>query len=267
MKKIQIMGILNVTPDSFFDGCGDDFKKKSYKIHNRLESDLLKADIIDVGGESSRPGSKRISYEEEIDRISVLKNKIPLFEDKLFSIDTYKYEVARYALENGYGMINDIYAGRYDSRIFELSSDWSIPIILMHMKGDPVNMQENIRYDSIVDNIMGFFEDRVVEAKSYGICDENIILDPGISKKKKIEDNYLIIKNISKFKKLGFKVLIGLSRKSFLDIDGQIPPENRLEESVAMNSLSMINGADILRVHDVESCIKAMKVMESYIDC
>ena len=267
MKKIQIMGVLNITPDSFFDGGGESFKKNPYNIYSRLNNELLEADIIDVGAESSKPGSESICYKEEIDRLSILKDKVSLLKNKVFSIDTYKYEVAKYALENGYSMINDIYAGRYDNRVFELSADWNAPIILMHMKGTPSNMQEDTKYESIIDNIISFFEDRIVEAKSFGVCDSNIILDPGIGFGKKTEDNYLIIKNISKFKELGFKVLIGLSRKSFLDIDHKILPDDRLEETIAMNSLSAVNGADILRVHDVEPCIKALKVIESYIDC
>ena len=256
-----------MTPDSFFDGHKKNYKKNFNQILNKLDSELSNADIIDIGGESSRPGAKKISYQEEIDRISTINDKILSVNDKIFSIDTYKYEVAKYALENGYKMINDIYAGRYDSRIFELSSEYNTPIVLMHMKGEPSYMQNNTQYDSIIDNMLSFFEDRILDAKSYGIQDSNIILDPGIGFGKKSKDNYLIIKNISKFKELGFKVLIGLSRKTFLDIKGDTLPEERLLETIAMNSISVINGADILRVHDVDNCIKAIKVIESYIDC
>ena len=256
-----------MTPDSFFDGLNNQPDNNIKKIENRLESELLDADIIDIGGESSRPGAEKISYQEEIDRISILRDKILELNNRIFSIDTYKYEVAKYALENGYTMINDIYAGRYDKRVFELASDYDIPIVLMHMKGEPKYMQDSTYYDSIIDDIMVFFEERISYAKSLGIKDKNIILDPGIGFGKKIEDNYLIVKSISKFKELGFKVLVGLSRKSFLDINGQIGPDNRLLETVAMNSIAAINGADILRVHDVSETIKFMKVVESYIDC
>ena len=267
MKKVQIMGVLNATPDSFFDGYQNTQKKSRSSIIERFDSELLKADIIDIGGESSRPGSKEVCYKEEIDRISILRDEVLKNKNKIFSIDTYKYEVAEYALNNGYGMINDIYAGRYDSRIFELSYSYKAPIVLMHMRGNPQNMQKNIHYESIIDDIMVFFEDRILEAKSYNIPDQDIILDPGIGFGKTIKDNYLIIKNISKFKSLGFKVLIGLSRKSFLDIYENIPSKNRLLETIAMNSVSAINGADILRVHDVLETIKIMKVIETYIDC
>ena len=268
MKKIQIMGVLNITPDSFFDGHQDNLKKTNTKIFEKLDSELFQADIVDVGGESSRPGAEKISSEDEIKRISILsKSEILKHKNKTFSIDTYKYEVAKYALENGYKMINDIYAGRYNERIFELSFSYDVPIVLMHMKGNPKNMQLNTNYTSIIDNIMRFFEDRILVAKSYGIPDENIILDPGIGFGKKNEDNYLIIKNISKFKELGFKVLIGLSRKSFLDTNNNIKPKNRLLETICMNSIAAANGADILRVHDVFDTMKIIKVIESYIDC
>ena len=143
MNKIQIMGILNVTPDSFYDGKGDDYMSKTDEFNRILSQDLFKADIIDIGAESTRPGSSKISYKEEIKRLSILKNKISSYKNITFSIDTYKYEVAKYALDNGCSMINDIYAGRYDDKMFELCSDRNTPIVLMHMKGEPSNMQKN----------------------------------------------------------------------------------------------------------------------------
>ena len=267
MSKIQIMGILNVTPDSFYDGSGNSYMNKTEEFNRVLIQDMSKADIIDVGAESSRPGSSRIPIAEEIKRLSIIKNNISSLNKITFSVDTYKYDVAKYALDSGYSMINDIYAGRYDDRIFELSSNRNVPIVLMHMKGDPSNMQENTNYNSIIDDIMFFFENRIDIALKKGVDRENIIIDPGIGFGKTLIDNYRIIKNIPKLKELGFKILIGLSRKSFLDINKNIPPKNRLEESIAMNVISAINGADILRVHDVNATLKAIKTVESYINC
>ena len=267
MSKIQIMGILNVTPDSFYDGMGNSYMNKTEEFNRVLSQDMSKADIIDVGAESSRPGSSRITIAEEIKRLSIIKNNISSLNKITFSVDTYKYDVAKYALDSGYSMINDIYAGRYDDRIFELSSDRNVPIVLMHMKGDPSNMQENTNYNSIIDDIMFFFEQRIDIALKRGVDRENIIIDPGIGFGKTLIDNYRIIKNIPKLKELGFKILIGLSRKSLLDINKNIPPRNRLEESIAMNAISAVNGADILRVHDVNATLKAIKTVESYINC
>ena len=261
------MGILNVTPDSFYDGMGNSYMNKTEEFNRVLSQDMSKADIIDVGAESSRPGSSRITIAEEIKRLSIIKNNISSLNKITFSVDTYKYDVAKYALDSGYSMINDIYAGRYDDRIFELSSDRNVPIVLMHMKGDPSNMQENTNYNSIIDDIMFFFEKRIDIALKRGVVHENIIIDPGIGFGKTLIDNYRIIKNIPKLKELGFKILIGLSRKSFLDINKNIPPRNRLEESIAMNAISAVNGADILRVHDVNATLKAIKTVESYINC
>ena len=261
------MGILNVTPDSFYDGMGNSYMNKTEEFNRVLSQDMSKADIIDVGAESSRPGSSRITIAEEIKRLSIIKNNISSLNKITFSVDTYKYDVAKYALDSGYSMINDIYAGRYDDRIFELSSDRNVPIVLMHMKGDPSNMQENTNYNSIIDDIMFFFEKRIDVALKRGVDRENIIIDPGIGFGKTLIDNYRIIKNIPKLKELGFKILIGLSRKSLLDINKNIPPRNRLEESIAMNAISAVNGADILRVHDVNATLKAIKTVESYINC
>ena len=264
MKKVQIMGILNLTPDSFYDGD----KRKLISNSNDLDKafkKVLNADIIDVGGESSRPGSKEISYHEEIDRISVFNDFLKEHRNKVFSIDTYKPEVAQYALDNGYSMINDIYAGRYSNKMFELAASYKVPIVLMHMRGSPENMQKHTKYDSLLDNILNFFDERITEANHNGVLDENIILDPGVGFAKHRKDNYLIIKNIGRIKKMGYKVLIGLSRKSFLS-SCKDSPEDRLLGTMIMNTIAFINGVDILRVHDVEDTIYGINVLHEYIN-
>ncbi|MAX10083.1 MAG: dihydropteroate synthase [Candidatus Marinimicrobia bacterium] len=263
MKKVKIMGVLNLAPDSFYDGHRDILLNKQ-KLASRLAF-LKDSDIIDVGCESSRPGAKPISEKEEIERLSTLINSTN--KDSFFSIDTYKYKVAKYALENGFKMINDIYAGRFDdNKMLELASDFKVPIVLMHMKGDPVNMQRDTSYDSVIDNICSFFDERISVAKDYGIVDKNIILDPGIGFGKSIDDNFSIVKNIDKFKRIGYKVLIGLSRKSFLSYKGDTP-EDRLSATIAMNTLSVLNGADIIRVHDPSESIKMKDVLIKYSFC
>ena len=261
MSKVQIMGIFNITPDSFYDG----YKNKRLtpvKVQEKFKK-IIDADIIDVGGESTRPGSKKVEFDREIKRIEVL-TEIVRNNSNLFSIDTYKYEVAKYALENGYRMINDIYAGRYDPRIFELTSDYKTPIVLMHMNGNPENMQVNIKYDSIIDNIIDFFEERVKIALSYGIPHENIILDPGIGFGKTSKDNFMIIKHLEDFKKLGYKILLGISRKSFLTFNNN-KPEERLAATLSMNTIAMLKGVDILRVHDVVDTMSAVNAINNYI--
>ncbi|MAV64052.1 MAG: dihydropteroate synthase [Candidatus Marinimicrobia bacterium] len=264
MKKVQIMGILNLTPDSFYDGDID--RLRNYELVKKSFDHISDSDIIDVGGESSRPASKPISFEQEIDRIATIDDIVKKnCNSKIFSIDTYKPKVAEYAIENGYKMVNDIFAGRYKKGMFELVSNYNIPIVLMHMRGTPVDMQKYIKYDSLIDNILSFFDERVAEAKKFGILDKNIILDPGIGFAKGALDNYLIIKNIHRIKKLGYKVLIGLSRKSFLSIENTISANNRLLESVVMNSISYLNGADILRVHDVLETRRGINVLRNYI--
>ena len=261
MNKVQIMGIFNITPDSFYDGCKGGLSALS-DVEKKLNK-IIDADIIDIGGESTRPGAKKVDFNVEIKRIEPL-NKIVKNNSNLFSIDTYKYEVAKYALENGYRMINDIYAGRYDPRIFELASDYKIPMILMHMRGDPENMQIDVKYDSIIDNILNFFEERIKVALSYGVSEKNIILDPGIGFGKTVNDNFLIIKHISDFKKLGYKVLLGISRKSFLSFNNNTP-EERLSPTISINTVALLNGVDILRVHDVKDTVNAVNAINRYI--
>ena len=255
------MGVLNLTPDSFYDG---DSKILQDKSHLELKfKKLIEADIIDVGCESSRPGSVPVSQEEEIERLSCM---IDLLKQKknVLSIDTYKHNVAEYALKHGFSMINDIYAASYeDNKMFEIAAKYNVPIILMHMKGTPLDMQKKIHYNSLIDDILFFFEERIKVADTYGISSDNIILDPGIGFGKSYEDNFKIIKNIDKFKRLGHKVLIGLSRKSFLNQNAG-SPKGRLSATIAMNTISAINGADILRVHDIKECVETIAVLEKY---
>ena len=260
MKKVKIMGVLNLTPNSFYDG-DKKILKDSQSLADRLDS-LKYSDIIDVGCESSRPGAKPISDEEEINRLSKFINTID--KKTFFSIDTYKYKVAQYALMNGFSMINDIYAGRFDNnKMFEVASDFNVPIVLMHMKGNPENMQKNTKYVSVIDNICAFFEKRISMAKDYGILDRNIILDPGIGFGKSSDDNFRIVKNIGKFKEIGYSVLIGLSRKSFLSFKKD-DPSDRLSATISMNTLSILNGADIIRVHDSFEAMKMKNVLTKY---
>ena len=245
-KNIQIMGILNLTPDSFYS----EFETA---LHIRLAK-LISSDIIDIGAESSRPGALPISSDEEIKRIEAL---LPLLSENIrpqLSIDTYKSKTAHFALQNGFEIVNDITGGK-SVKMLNIVAEYNAKIILMHMQGTPNSMQDEPVYGDVVDDIISFLEKRCERAVKAGISHDKIIIDPGIGFGKTISDNDKIISNITKLKALGFPVLMGLSRKSFLQYDDDLPSE-RLATTISINTLSMLNGADIIRVHDVEEHIK-----------
>jgi len=268
-EKTLIMGILNVTPDSFSDG--GKFNKISSAVKHAKKMCDEGADIIDIGGESTRPGSKSISADEEIKRVLPVLEKVVEIVDKPISIDTYKSEVAKVCLEKGASMINDITSFRGDEKLVEIVKKYDVPICMMHMKGSSKNMQKNPYYNDVVSEIKKFLKERTDFAIKKGIKKDNIIVDPGIGFGKRtgsgIEDNCTIITNIKEFKKLGFPVLIGPSRKTFIgNISGKktLPPEDRLEGSIAAAVISSINGADIIRVHDVKETKRALNVVECF---
>ncbi len=241
------MGILNITPDSFYDGTLDLSAKTIQDKYKKIED----ADIIDIGCESTRPGSFSIQASEEIRRLSLIFPIIKKNKNKIFSIDTSKDDVAKFALENGVKIINDITAGRKSKNMLSLAAEYDAKIILMHMQGTPDRMQDNPKYTSVIDELDAFFEERVESAIKCNIKLENIIIDPGIGFGKRLSDNDLIIKNISKFKKYCCPILIGISRKSFLQYmnDRAI---DRLPATLGVTAIAIKNGADIIRVHDVK---------------
>ena len=247
------MGILNLTPDSFYDGNPN---INSNFIKDKLET-YKYADIIDVGAESTRPFSDAISINEEINRLSIfmdIKDSI----NKTLSIDSYKPEVIKYALNNGFDIINDISGGGDDNANIKLASEYNVPIIIMHMQGKPKTMQLEPKYDNVIDDIISFFEHKIdIMKNKFQLKDEQIIIDPGIGFGKTKEDNYLIIDNVARFKSLGFSVLIGLSRKSFLAV-GDDKPEDRKSASLAAQMIAISNGADYIRTHDIEETYKIL---------
>ena len=260
-KNTLIMGILNMTPDSFSDGGKFNSLEKAIK-HT---SDLIRdgADIIDIGGESSRPGALPISVEEELNRvlpiISLLRKEFPKI---LISIDTYKSEVAKKAIDSGADIVNDITAMKNDPKMPQLIYEYKIPIILMHMRGTPENMQSDINYKDIIDDIIIFFRKAIKYAKSYKIKNEQIILDPGIGFGKTLEQNFILLKNIKSFCKIGYPILIGTSRKSFLSNILKVGTDDLLEGTIASSLYAVFNGARILRVHDVREVKKAVIIIE-----
>lgn len=263
-QKTWLMGIINVTPDSFSDG-GLYFNKEK-AVDRGLELAEEGADIIDIGGESTRPGSDFISTEEELMRtvpvISALRKKT----DVLISVDTTKSEVAEAALDEGADIINDISSFRFDPKMLSLAAQKDIPVILMHMKGTPKNMQLNPFYEDLLAEIRGFLEERIATAQAYGIKKEKIIIDPGIGFGKSLKDNLTLIKSLKFLEPIDRPILIGISRKSFIGKILSLPPQERTEGTIASAVLSIINGAHILRVHDVEAVKRAVLVTEAIID-
>ena len=256
-----IMGILNVTPDSFSDG--GDYYTKEKAVNHAIKLLEEGADIIDVGGESTRPGSKAIDANEELERvIPVIEELLYRKPDTIISIDTSKSEVAERAVKIGVSIINDVSGGIFDEKIFYISSKYNVPIVLMHMKGKPENMQLSPSYDNVINEISYYFEDRIKTALSYNV--EKIILDPGIGFGKRVEDNYLIIRNLDKFKKLNYPILIGISRKSFLGKSLNLEIKNRDNSTIIAETLSAIKGAKVIRTHNVKNAVE-LKNMLTYL--
>ncbi|RLD16039.1 MAG: dihydropteroate synthase [Caldiserica bacterium] len=259
---MKIMGILNVTPDSFYDGGKFfDLKKAVEKGLKMIEEG---ADIIDIGGESTRPGSERIDEEEEKRRVFPVIEEIRRNTDIPISIDTYKSGVAIGAIERGVNIINDISGLRFDKNMVNvLKRNKDVKVVIMHMKGEPKTMQENPFYEDVIKEIRDFFIERIEFLKENGISDDRIIIDPGIGFGKRLEDNLEIIRNIDEFKKLGYPVLIGHSRKSFIGaVLGRKNPEERFAGTIAVSLYLFKKGVDILRVHDVKETLDAIKMWE-----
>lgn len=271
-KRTLIMGILNVTPDSFSDG-GKHFSTDDAVKHVLL-MEKEGADIIDIGGESTRPSAKTISLDEEMNRtIPVIEQLIEEISIPV-SIDTYKSDVARRALDLGVGMVNDISALKVDRNLASVVAEYEVPICLMHMKGNPRNMQINPTYDDVVKEIHDFLKERAEFALFCDIKKENIIIDPGIGFGKRtgrgVEDNCEILRRLSEFKNLGFPVMIGASRKKFIGNvcggdDDPLPVSDRLEGSLAAACLAVINGANIVRVHDVKETRRCVDLVDCVI--
>ncbi len=262
LNEPVVMGILNVTPDSFSDG--GDFSKKDEAIFHVEKMIKSGADIIDVGGESTRPGAKRVEINNELGRVIPIIEKIKKEFDTIVSIDTYKDQVAETAVtEGGADLVNDISALSFSSGMAEIISKLDVPVILMHIKGTPVDMQLDPHYDDVVKEVIAYFNNRIDFAESKGIKKNKLIIDPGIGFGKRVKDNVNIIKNLKSFKKLGLPVLIGLSRKSFLGaITGETDPVERESETITANLISVMNGASVIRVHNVKNCVNSIKVLK-----
>ena len=255
-----IMGILNMTPDSFSDG--EQFKSHDKAIDHALKMVEEGANIIDIGGESTRPGAEAVQLEEELSRTIPIIEAIRLKSDCLISIDTYKSKVAKAALDAGADMVNDISGLTFDHNMASLVAKRNVPVIIMHIKGKPGDMQKNPNYDNLIKEIKAFFEVQISIAKKAGIDSGNIILDPGIGFGKRLEDNFEIIRELGQISTMGYPVLLGPSRKSFIGLTLDLPIEERMEGTLASITAGVINGARIVRVHDIRATRRTLTITE-----
>lgn len=259
-KRPLVMGVLNITPDSFSDGGKYLDIKSACKRAMQMEKEG--SDILDIGGESTRPGSLPVSINDELSRImpviEKLKNKLRI----PISVDTNKYEVASHALKQGACIINDISGLHGDKRLAGLCAEHSAAIVIMHMQGKPRTMQERPFYKDVFKNIANYLKEGIAAALSAGISKESIIIDPGIGFGKTLNHNLSIIKNIDYFRQLGYPLLIGASRKSFLGCITGLDAGQRLYPTVAVNAIAVYCGADIIRVHDIRESVAALKVAD-----
>jgi len=261
-EKTYIMGVLNVTPDSFSDsGLHLD---KSTAVRRALQMVEEGADIIDIGGESTRPGSGPVAVEEELRRtipvIEALAKKITV----PLSIDTCKSEVARRALDAGASIVNDISGLRFDTQMARVVSEQKVPVVIMHIKGRPRDMQKNPAYEALIPEIMDYLRGGIRLALESGVPEDRIIIDPGVGFGKTFEHNLEIIHNLYEFTLLEKPLLIGPSRKAFTGSAlGGVPPEKRLEGTAAAVAISIMNGANMVRVHDVKEMVKVAKVADA----
>jgi dihydropteroate synthase len=257
-NKTLIMGILNLTPDSFSDG--GKYNEMEAAVKRAVEMEKEGADIIDIGAESSRPGSKRISEEEEKRRLLPILEEVLKVTNIPISIDTYKSSVARAALKKGASIINDISGLQFDKKMAEIAAEFSAPVIIMHIQGRPETMQENPEYTNLIFEIKKYLWSGIQLALKAGLKDDQIIIDPGIGFGKKQVHNLKILNRLESFKELGYPILIGTSRKSLIKYVNKDEVDNRLFGTAATASVSILKGANILRVHDVAE-IKKTAVM------
>lgn len=261
LNRTWYMGILNITPDSFSDP--GEYLDKDKAVARGMELVEQGADVLDIGGESTRPGSEPISAAAERKRVIPVISELRKRTKVLISVDTTKAEVAEAGLDAGADIINDISAFRFDDRMPLLASDTGAPVILMHMKGVPKTMQSNPFYEDLYQEIHCFLGERIATATAYGIPKEKIIVDPGIGFGKNLAHNLAIINNLDFLEDLQRPILVGISRKSFIGKILNLPPHERGEGTLASAVLSVLKGAHILRIHEVEQVKRAITVAEA----
>jgi len=260
-KKTLIMGVLNVTPDSFSDG--GLYLNKERALEHGLRMVEEGADMIDIGGESTRPGAKPIDINEELQRVLPVIEALSKRISIPISIDTYKSEVAQRAIDAGAEIINDISGLNFDPHMAKVAAREDIPIILMHIRGTPETMQKDIHYNSIFSEIILYLKDSIQRAEDAGVDPKKIIIDPGIGFGKTVSDNLIIIKNLKEFRILGKPILLGTSRKSFIGKLLNAGPKDRIEGTLSSIAIGVLNGAHIIRSHDVLEAKRAVAIADA----
>ena len=260
-KQTLLMGVLNVTPDSFSDG--GLFLDREKAIAQGLKMVEEGADLIDIGGESTKPGSKPLGLEEELRRVIPVIEALAKEVDVPISIDTYKSTVAKKAIEAGAQMINDISGLHFDPDLAHVASKEDVPLILMHTRGTPETMQKDVHYESLLSEILQYLRESIRRAESAGLDPGQIVIDPGIGFGKNLEDNLLIIKNLQEFRILGKPILLGTSRKTFIGKILHAEVTERLEGTLSSIAIGVLNGAHIIRCHDVLQAKRAIAVADA----
>ncbi|MBT1704342.1 dihydropteroate synthase [Fulvivirgaceae bacterium PWU20] len=257
------MGILNVTPDSFFDG--GKYLSERQILSQVEEIESQGATFIDIGGYSSRPGAADVSETEEISRVlPAIKLINKNFPSLIISVDTFRSKVAEVAVKEGASIINDISGGTLDTKMFEIVAAFNVPYILMHMKGTPQTMLREAKYENLLKEIIDYFHAKVHQLHSLGVKD--IILDPGFGFAKTREHNFKLLNDLNLLYILGKPILVGLSRKSMVWKTLDIEPKDALNGTTSLNTIALINGASILRVHDVKEAAQAVKLVKALKD-
>lgn len=259
-RRTLVMGILNVTPDSFSDG--GKYINKDNAVSHGIKLAAEGSDIIDIGGESTRPGAAPLSLEDELERVIPVIRELAKEIQVPISIDTYKSEVARESLDAGASMINDISGLNSDDKMAGLVAEYDVPVVLMHIKGTPRDMQINPHYENMMSEVRNSLADSIDIALNAGVDKNKIIVDPGIGFGKDLMDNFSLIKNLDYFKSLGHLILIGPSRKSFLWKTLDVSPDETIEATAAAVTACIMAGADIVRIHDVKEVMNAVKIAD-----
>jgi len=268
-RRTLVMGILNCTPDSFSDG-GRYFEKQA-AIDHALQMVQDGADLIDVGGESTRPagtygvGAKPVSDAEEMERVVPVIEVLAKSTSAILSIDTYKSSIAQAAINAGASIVNDISGFQFDPQMLEVVAQSGVSAVVMHIKGTPRDMQQNPSYENLMDELYQYFDERLQMASSTGISAEQIVIDPGLGFGKRIQDNYEILRRLEELRGLGCPILVGPSRKSFIGKVLDLPVDQRLEGTAAAVALSVANGAHIVRVHDVKEIYRVVQIVDKIV--
>jgi dihydropteroate synthase len=261
-RRTYLMGILNVTPDSFSDG-GRYFKKND-ALTQALRMEEEGADVIDIGGESTRPGAMKVSAKEEIKRVTPVIEELAKRVKVPISVDTYKSEVADASIKAGASMINDISGLRFDPAMAEVAAEHEVPVVIMHIKGTPKNMQRNPLYTSLISEITDYLREGIIKAKKAGVAEDRIIIDPGIGFGKTLDHNLEIIRRLSEFEGLEKPILLGHSRKSFIGkVLDDVQTGDRVDGTAAVTAIGIVNGANIVRVHDVKEMVSVARIADA----